>query len=539
MVKITPVLKEIELDKIVFSSTYNMRESLYPRKFDSLAGQAKSKMQPRDFEDVNALERSIGEFGVLQNIIVRETKNGHYEVISGHRRVYALKKERNIHSVLALVYPHNTPDYVALEIALAENFQRKPVSKATLGDLVVEYVVMYINQNKLLGSSEKVSNEDIIKALWVIHDRMFPGGISKSITVPEFLEKFIDFVDTLARKLLERLGIDYYIFISDIFPLVADKELREAYERGNITLNDVRFLAKFSGYDLKKRMAERATLAQAQIIRRSSTQPTGDVVDTQDTDELDTQIESSISGELSSVLSQSYSEQELEELRQEFVKMFSKNDYENKEVIKHQAEKIGVKKEDLSEPSSDLEWVLKEIRNEEKKKNILDDFIEKNFPDIEPTDKEIITQKELVLNEEIENFDNLSIEGKAAVADNVVLQCSDFSKNRYAKEVEDILSIAKAEAISQVIHEIKRVLSVSKSEETLKQIQDESEIGLKNQVKLRTLAKYYKALGEEIEKRYLSVPDDKKGNLINAFELMWVLIFLRMNREIKNQMEEL
>jgi len=38
--EIRPVLKEIELNKIIFSEIFNMRDSLAPRKVNSLSGQA-------------------------------------------------------------------------------------------------------------------------------------------------------------------------------------------------------------------------------------------------------------------------------------------------------------------------------------------------------------------------------------------------------------------------------------------------------------------------------------------------------------------
>ena len=243
----------------------------------------------------------------------------------------------------------------------------------------------------------------------------------------------------------------------------------------------------------------------------------------------------SISDGLSSVLSRSYSESNVEKLKKDFIGKFTQDDYDKREFVKHQAEKLGVKRDDLAASRNDLGSILEKADSNEKKKNILDDFIEKSYPDAEPTNKEVLTQKELFLNEDMSEFDKLSVEGKAIMADNVASQCSDFSKNKYSREVDGILSVAKAEAISQVIHEINKVISVSKDDDTLKLIRSEGEIGLKNQAKLRTLAKYYKALGEEIEKRYLNAPDDKRGNLIDALEVMWVLAFLRMNRELKNE----
>lgn len=57
----------------------------------------------QDNEEMTELTESIKELGVLTPLIVRPLENGEYEVISGHRRLFACKK-LGIHEVPAIVY---------------------------------------------------------------------------------------------------------------------------------------------------------------------------------------------------------------------------------------------------------------------------------------------------------------------------------------------------------------------------------------------------------------------------------------------------
>ena len=46
----------------------------------------------QDNEEMTELTESIKELGVLTPLVVRPLENGEYEVISGHRRLFACKK---------------------------------------------------------------------------------------------------------------------------------------------------------------------------------------------------------------------------------------------------------------------------------------------------------------------------------------------------------------------------------------------------------------------------------------------------------------
>ncbi len=81
-------------------------------------------MQPRlnfDLDKLEELSNSIKEHGIIQPITVREIRKGHYQLISGERRLKAVK--------LACfekipVYIRTADDEQLLEMALVENIQR-------------------------------------------------------------------------------------------------------------------------------------------------------------------------------------------------------------------------------------------------------------------------------------------------------------------------------------------------------------------------------------------------------------------------------
>ena len=69
-----------------------------------------------DNEDMEALVESIRTQGVLTPLVVRQTEEDAYEIISGHRRLHACKKA-GITTVPALIY---SLDRNAAAIALVE-----------------------------------------------------------------------------------------------------------------------------------------------------------------------------------------------------------------------------------------------------------------------------------------------------------------------------------------------------------------------------------------------------------------------------------
>lgn len=86
-----------------------------------------NRHQPRDHFDeeaLNTLASSVGEIGVLQPILVRETADG-YEVIAGERRLRAARKA-GLTTIPALV--RKAEGSSTLEAALVENLHREDLN---------------------------------------------------------------------------------------------------------------------------------------------------------------------------------------------------------------------------------------------------------------------------------------------------------------------------------------------------------------------------------------------------------------------------
>lgn len=87
-----------------------------------------NSLQPRgkyDEEGLNELAASIKEKGILQPIMVRPTKDGHFEVVMGERRLRAAKIA-GIKNLPALV--KDVGDSETLILALVENIQRQDLN---------------------------------------------------------------------------------------------------------------------------------------------------------------------------------------------------------------------------------------------------------------------------------------------------------------------------------------------------------------------------------------------------------------------------
>jgi len=88
----------------------------------------KNHLQPREQyheEDLQELQASIKEKGILQPLVVRRTTNGQYEVVAGQRRLLA-SRALGLKKVPVLV--KNVDDNELLLLALIENIQREDLN---------------------------------------------------------------------------------------------------------------------------------------------------------------------------------------------------------------------------------------------------------------------------------------------------------------------------------------------------------------------------------------------------------------------------
>ena len=156
----------------------------------------------QDDEDMEQLTQSIQMQGVLTPLVVRPLENGEYEVISGHRRLYACRKA-GIQTVPALVY---AIDRDAAAIALVDsNLHREhilPSEKAYAYKLKMDAISRQGKRTDLTLSqvATRLDNAaDIGKQNGESRDTVF-RYIRLTNLVPGILEKW-----TRGESLLPRL----------------------------------------------------------------------------------------------------------------------------------------------------------------------------------------------------------------------------------------------------------------------------------------------------------------------------------------------
>jgi ParB family chromosome partitioning protein len=104
----------------------NQPSDMYSLPVDSLV---RGRYQPRlapEQEDLNELEQSIRELGLIEPIVVRPLKRkGQYEILAGDRR-WRAARSAGLTEVPVIV--HDVDDRTAAVIALVENLQRKDLN---------------------------------------------------------------------------------------------------------------------------------------------------------------------------------------------------------------------------------------------------------------------------------------------------------------------------------------------------------------------------------------------------------------------------
>ena len=161
--------------------------------------------QPRqvfDAEDLAELVHSVGEFGVLQPVVVREVDAGGYELIMGERRTRAAV-EAGLDTIPAVV--RNTADEHLLRDALLENLHRSqlnPLEEASAYQQLLED--FGITQDELatrIGRSRpQISNTIRLLRLPVpVQQRVAAGVLSAgharailSQSTPEAMQRLAD-----------------------------------------------------------------------------------------------------------------------------------------------------------------------------------------------------------------------------------------------------------------------------------------------------------------------------------------------------------
>jgi ParB family chromosome partitioning protein len=126
------------------------------REIDIAAITPNPQQPRRVFTDqaIAELAESIGERGVLQPILVRDLKNGRFELIAGERRWRASQKAQ-LHKIPAIVREYD--EATSAEVALIENVQREDLNALEEADAYASLIERYGHGQdavaKLVGKS--------------------------------------------------------------------------------------------------------------------------------------------------------------------------------------------------------------------------------------------------------------------------------------------------------------------------------------------------------------------------------------------------
>ncbi len=115
-----------------------------------------SKQPRKDFDEekLKALADSISKYGVIQPILVKQEKNGFYQIIAGERR-WRASKLAGLKTIPAIIKEYE--ELKSIEIALIENLQREdlnPIEEA-LGyrNLMVQFSMTQEQISESVGKS--------------------------------------------------------------------------------------------------------------------------------------------------------------------------------------------------------------------------------------------------------------------------------------------------------------------------------------------------------------------------------------------------
>jgi len=158
--------------------------------------------------DINELEESLKESGLISPLAVRETDDGSYELLAGERRLIALRKNE-VKTVPVRIYPSDISDIEIKTIEMSENFYRKDMEYYEYDNIIREIheLKQTIHGHKIAGPADSG---------WSLKDTAEMVGVRSKDTIstaikraeareafPELFEKCKSQVD--ATKIMKKM----------------------------------------------------------------------------------------------------------------------------------------------------------------------------------------------------------------------------------------------------------------------------------------------------------------------------------------------
>ena len=192
--------------------------------------------QPRktfEHESLEQLADSIGQFGVLQPIIVRENKllEGTYEIIAGERR-WRASKMAGLNEIPAVILEGD--DLKAAQVAVIENIQREdlnPVEEAMAYDLLIdrydltqEQVAKQVGKNRATVANALRLLDLPEEVLELLRNGDLSAGHARALLGLKNEEQVAPLAQKIVEKGLSVRDVEKTVRLMNYEPAVAEEE---------------------------------------------------------------------------------------------------------------------------------------------------------------------------------------------------------------------------------------------------------------------------------------------------------------------------
>ena len=174
-----------------------------------------------DDAEMDQLVFSILTQGLLTPISVRPIENGEYEVISGHRRLYACKK-----AGIETITINNNPETVSTDFDIADKLYFEPLTPEDVMNIIdyekPEGVIVSLGGQTAINLAEKLDNIGVkilgssAKAIALAEDREQFENAMQEIEIPMPKGYGVYSIET-AKKVAEEIG--YPVLVRPSFVL--------------------------------------------------------------------------------------------------------------------------------------------------------------------------------------------------------------------------------------------------------------------------------------------------------------------------------
>lgn len=192
--------------------------------------------QPRKtfaHESLEQLADSIGQFGVLQPIIVRESQllTGTYEIIAGERR-WRASKMAGLSEIPAVILEGD--DLKAAQVAVIENVQREdlnPVEEAMAYDVLIErygltqeQVAKQVGKNRATVTNMLRLLDLPDEVLALLRDGRISAGHARAILGLKDEEKMLSVAERVVEKELSVRDVERTVRLLNYEPAAVEEE---------------------------------------------------------------------------------------------------------------------------------------------------------------------------------------------------------------------------------------------------------------------------------------------------------------------------